>query len=139
MTQDNTSKRWDGRTAIIALAVFSLGFLSVADGLADEQTQPAQVQPTVEARPVIKVPRGGGRELFSTNCVLCHKYDGRGGPSEGGYAADLRVTKLSRDEVLQTITNGRLNKGMPPFKGLLDPDMIETLATFVKEDLKLKE
>jgi len=92
-----------------------------------------------EDRPVIKVPRGGGRELFSTNCVLCHKYDGRGGPSEGGYGADLRVTKLTREEVLQVITNGRLNKGMPPFKGILDSDMIETLATFVKEDLKLKE
>ena len=92
-----------------------------------------------EDRPVIKVPRGGGRELFSTNCVLCHKYDGRGGPSEGGYGADLRATKLTREEVLQVITNGRLNKGMPPFKGILDLDMIETLATFVKEDLKLKE
>jgi mono/diheme cytochrome c family protein len=89
-----------------------------------------------EDRPVIKVPRGGGRELFSTNCVLCHKYDGRGGPSEGGYGADLRVTKLTAEEVRQVITNGRLNKGMPPFKGILDPDMIETLARFVKEDLK---
>jgi mono/diheme cytochrome c family protein len=92
-----------------------------------------------EDRPVIKVPRGGGRELFNTNCVLCHKYDGRGGPSEGGYGADLRVTKLTQDEVLQVITNGRLNKGMPPFKGILDADMIETLARFVKDDLKLKE
>lgn len=99
----------------------------------------SQVMAEDEDRPVIKVPRGGGRELFSTNCVLCHKYDGRGGPSEGGYGADLRVTKLTREEVLQVITNGRLNKGMPPFKGILDSDMIETLATFVKEDLKLKE
>jgi mono/diheme cytochrome c family protein len=99
----------------------------------------SEVMAEDEDRPVIKVPRGGGRELFSTNCVLCHKYDGRGGPSEGGYGADLRVTTLTREEVLQVITNGRLNKGMPPFKGILDSDMIETLATFVKEDLKLKE
>ena len=102
-------------------------------------TTNALAQSQDEDRPAIKVPRGGGRELFSTYCVLCHKYDGRGGPSEGGYGADLRVTKLSEDEVLQTITNGRASKGMPPFKGILDPDMIETLARFVKNDLKLKQ
>lgn len=102
------------------------------------------VAPTIdvradEDRPVIKVPRGGGRESFSTNCVLCHKYDGRGGPSEGGYGADLRVTKLTEAEVLGIITNGRSDKGMPPFKGILDEESIETLARFVKNDLKLKE
>ena len=91
-----------------------------------------------EDRPVIKVPRGGGRELFQ-NCVLCHRYDGRGGPSEGGYGADLRVTKLTRQEVIDVITNGRMAKGMPPFKGMLDEEKIETLATFVKEELKLKQ
>ncbi|MEO8630442.1 MAG: cytochrome c [Betaproteobacteria bacterium] len=91
-----------------------------------------------EDRPVIKVPRASGRDLFQ-NCVLCHKYDGRGGPSEGGYAADLRVTKLTRDEVVSVITNGRPQKGMPPFAGMLDEFKIDTLATFIKEELKAKE
>lgn len=90
-----------------------------------------------EDRPVIKVPRGGGRELFQ-NCVLCHKYDGRGGPSEGGYGADLRVTALTHEELVNVITNGRMSKGMPPFKGMLDDEKIETLANFIKEELKLK-
>lgn len=91
-----------------------------------------------EDRPVIVVPRASGRDLFD-NCVLCHKYDGRGGPSEGGYAADLRVTKLTRDEVVAVIANGRPAKGMPPFSGLLDPDKINTLAKFINEELKAKE
>lgn len=86
-------------------------------------------------RPVIKVPRGGGRESFTTNCVLCHKYDGRGGPSEGGYGADLRVTKLTHEELIEVITNGRAGKGMPPFKGIVDDELIETLAYFIKKDL----
>jgi mono/diheme cytochrome c family protein len=86
-------------------------------------------------RPVIVVPRASGRDLFQ-NCVLCHKYDGRGGPSEGGYAADLRVTKLTRDEVIGVITHGRPAKGMPPFGGMLDEYKINTLATFIKEELK---
>jgi mono/diheme cytochrome c family protein len=89
-----------------------------------------------EDRPVIVVPRADGRELFQS-CVLCHKYDGRGGPSEGGYAADLRVTKLTKEEVVQVITEGRMSKGMPAFKGMLDDSKIETLAKFIKEELKL--
>ena len=90
-------------------------------------------------RPVIKVPRGGGRESFTTNCVLCHKYDGRGGPSEGGYGADLRVTKLTHEELITVIANGRAGKGMPPFKGVVDDEIIETLAYFIKKDLKLSQ
>jgi mono/diheme cytochrome c family protein len=117
------------RAAAIAVAALSLWTLA-ADTLAET---------TTEDRPVIKVPRGGGRELFSQHCVLCHKFDGRGGPSEGGYGADLRVTKLTEDEVRQVVTDGRAAKGMPPFKGLLDEDMIDTLARFVKNDLKLEQ
>jgi mono/diheme cytochrome c family protein len=89
-------------------------------------------------RPVIKVPRAGGRQLFQS-CVLCHKYDGRGGPSEGGYGADLRVTTLTREQLIHVITYGRQAKGMPPFKDLLDEYKIDTLTTFIMEDLKLKE
>lgn len=89
-------------------------------------------------RPVIVVPRAGGRELFQA-CVLCHKYDGRGGPSEGGYGADLRVTQLTYEELIQVITDGRVSKGMPAFKGILDDSKIATLANFIKNDLKLKE
>jgi mono/diheme cytochrome c family protein len=90
-------------------------------------------------RPIIKVPRGGGRESFTTNCVLCHKYDGRGGPSEGGYGADLRVTTLTHEELIEVITHGRAGKGMPPFKGIVDDESIETLAYFIKKDLKLSQ
>lgn len=127
MATNQTAGRRVGGVTALALAVLSLW-----------ATQPASIARADEDdRPVIKVPRGGGRELFQ-NCVLCHKYDGRGGPSEGGYGADLRVTKLTREEVIQVVTDGRLGKGMPPFKGLLNETQIETLAIFVKEELKLK-
>ena len=127
MATNPTAGRRVGGVTALALAVLSLW-----------ATQPASIARADEDdRPVIKVPRGGGRELFQ-NCVLCHKYDGRGGPSEGGYGADLRVTKLTREEVIQVVTDGRLGKGMPPFKGLLNETQIETLAIFVKEELKLK-
>lgn len=91
-----------------------------------------------EERPEIIVPRASGRDLFQA-CVLCHKYDGRGGASEGGYAADLQKTKLTREEIIVVIANGRVDKGMPSFQGILDDYKIKTIATFIKEELKAKE
>ncbi|HEX7813226.1 MAG TPA: hypothetical protein VF460_15070, partial [Burkholderiales bacterium] len=73
---------------LIAGMLFSMGFI-----------QHSPVVLADDDRPVIKVPRAGGRELFQS-CVLCHKYDGRGGPSEGGYGADLRVTSLTREQLI---------------------------------------
>lgn len=128
MAKIEAGKRWAGGAKALAFAALSLwSVLPDAVAVAEE-----------EDRPVIKVPRGGGRELFQ-NCVLCHRYDGRGGPSEGGYGADLRVTKLTQEEVVNVITDGRMSKGMPPFKGILDEEKIETLATFIKVELKLKQ
>lgn len=112
---------------LIAGMLFSMGLMQHSPVvLADDE------------RPVIKVPRAGGRTLFQ-NCVLCHKYDGRGGPSEGGYGADLRVTTLTREQLIFIITYGRQPKGMPPFKDLLDSSKIETLADFILNDLRLKQ
>jgi mono/diheme cytochrome c family protein len=128
MAKIEAGKRWAAGAKALAFAALALwSVVPDTAALAEE-----------EERPVIKVPRGGGRELFQ-NCVLCHKYDGRGGPSEGGYGADLRVTQLTREEVIQVITNGRMSKGMPPFKGILDEEKIDTLATFIKNELKLKQ
>jgi mono/diheme cytochrome c family protein len=121
-------KRWVQGSGLLAFAALSLlSFPQESVVFADNG-----------GRPVIKVPRAGGRQLFQS-CVLCHKYDGRGGPSEGGYGADLRVTTLTRDQLIHVITYGRQAKGMPPFKDLLEESKIETLATFILDDLKLKE
>lgn len=128
MIKIEARKRWAG--SVKALAVAGLSLLALISNTA--------VFAEEEDRPVIKVPRGGGRELFQ-NCVLCHKYDGRGGPSEGGHGSDLRVTKLTHEELVEVITNGRAGKGMPPFKGMLDDEKIETLAHFIRKDLKLKD
>ena len=121
-------KRWLQGTGLIGFALLSLlPFPQESVVFADNG-----------GRPVINVPRAGGRQLVQS-CVLCHKYDGRGGPSEGGYGADLRVTTLTRDQLIHVITYGREAKGMPPFKDLLSESKIETITDFILEDLKLEE
>jgi len=119
-------------TILPAVALCALGLWSL-------QPEPASAETETGDRPEIKVPRGGGRAAFEKyGCITCHMGDGRGGQNEGGYGADLRVTKLTEKEVLQTIANGRAGKGMPAFKGLIDDETLQMLATFVKEDLRLK-
>jgi mono/diheme cytochrome c family protein len=103
------------------------------------QPQPASAETETGDRPEIIVPRGGGRAAFEKyGCITCHMGDGRGGQNEGGYGADLRVTKLTEQEVVQTISNGRAGKGMPSFKGLIDDETLGMLAKYIKEDLRLR-
>ena len=92
-----------------------------------------------EDRPVIVVPRGGGKETFTRFCTTCHMPDGRGGQNEGGYGADLRVTKLTVEEVADVVSKGRQSKGMPSFKGIVDDEKIGQVASYIKTVIKLKE
>ena len=119
-------------TILPGVALCALGLWSI-------QPEPASAETETGDRPEIKVPRAGGRAAFEKyGCITCHMGDGRGGQNEGGYGADLRVTKLTEQEVVQTIVNGRAGKGMPAFKGMIDEETLQMLATFVKVELRLK-
>ncbi len=127
-------KQFTDKTKTLTIAALSA--LSLWAGM------PATVSAETETgeREEIVVPRGGGRSAFvKFNCITCHMPDGRGGQNEGGYGADLRVTPLSEDQVVTVITEGRMQKGMPAFKGQIDPDTIRQLAKFIKDDLRLKK
>ncbi len=100
----------------------------------------ATAQTETEDRPVIKVPRAGGRVAFEKFlCTTCHMADGRGGQNEGGYGADLRVTPLNEEQIIYTIVEGRTARGMPSFKGQIDEETLEMLARYIKDDLRLKK
>lgn len=117
---------------LLGAGIIGLGAWALQPRLASAETETGD-------RPEIIVPRGGGRAAFEKyGCITCHMGDGRGGQNEGGYGADLRVTKLTEQEVAQTIANGRAGKGMPPFKGLIDDETLGMLAKYIKEDLRLR-
>jgi mono/diheme cytochrome c family protein len=113
-------------------AVLGVGALVV-------QPHPVSAETETGDRPEIIVPRAGGRAAFEKfGCITCHMGDGRGGQNEGGYGADLRVTKLTEQEVVSVIANGRNGKGMPSFKGLIDDETLGMLARYIKDDLRLR-
>jgi hypothetical protein len=60
-------------------------------------------------------PDEGFRIFKSANCVGCHKWTGEGGGGYGGAAANLRQTKLSPEQIEQTVRCGRPMTGMPHF------------------------
>jgi mono/diheme cytochrome c family protein len=73
-----------------------------------------------------------GWKMFSVYCYRCHGVDAMG----GGIAPDLRHSvssegSVTHDVFITTVTNGRLDKGMPTWKALLSPEQMEDLWLYV--------
>jgi cytochrome c len=73
-----------------------------------------------------------GWKMFSVYCYRCHGVDAMG----GGIAPNLRHSVSSEGSVthevfIQTVTNGRLEKGMPSWKALLSPEQMEDLWQYI--------
>ena len=60
-----------------------------------------------------------GRRIFQdkAQCVFCHGWagDGAGAPQSSGGAANLRETKLTREQLIEVISCGRPGQAMPRF------------------------
>jgi mono/diheme cytochrome c family protein len=69
-------------------------------------------------------------------CARCHKSDGRGGPAYGGFAADLRATELDHEGIVQIVTEGVRDRGMPEFNSVLTKREIDGVATYIIERIK---
>jgi alcohol dehydrogenase (cytochrome c) len=115
------SKRSDG------LWLFSLAGRqkSLPRGSADPVALPLGIPAQAAAQPVTPGNADKGRELYLGACVVCHGGNGKGG-THGG--PPLTAT-LTRDAVLQVMTNGR--NQMPAFGSALKPQDREDLAAWV--------
>ncbi len=115
-----------------------LGLLALAmvgcSGLAGEPVIVATMPPSVQTAPqVVSVPQSApdliaGAQIYAANCTRCHGVSGKGdgemvtsGQVTG--AADFTDPKLSQNakpaDWYEIVTNGRLDKLMPPWKDKL--------------------
>ncbi len=80
-----------------------------------------------------------GNEIFATNCMICHKKDGTGGPATIGgkkiNAEDLTTDKMklmTDEKLIEYVTNGIVDEGMPAFKDKLSDDEIKMAVAHVR-------
>ena len=71
-------------------------------------------------------------------CSTCHKPDGRGGRSYGGYAANLHETELELEGLIYFMTYGRPDKGMPAFEGVIGKRVMNAIANYIIDNFKGK-
>lgn len=79
------------------------------------------------------------QETYRRQCAACHGVEGRGdgraarryNPRPPDFTAPEGVAKLSDDEVIQVIMNGR--SSMPSFKDVLSEEAIVLLISYVRD------
>lgn len=70
------------------------------------------------------------KTMQEAQCIACH-----GGELEGGAGPALRGVgdRLSKEELVDVITNGRNNGAMPPYKDQLSSEQIEQIAVWLEK------
>jgi len=79
------------------------------------------------AKKVAAKKKVDGKKIYRQYCITCHGVNGDMGASG---AFDLTTSKLTLDEKIAVITNGR--NTMTPFKGLLSEAKIKAVAEFTE-------
>lgn len=112
----------DGRNAVMPAWANTLG----SDGLENVSTyvlnlSAGNADPTSE-----------GGKTFATMCAACHGLDGKGNIALGApnLTDDIWLYGGSKDQILQTLANGRSGK-MPAHKDLLSPEKIHILTAYI--------
>ena len=123
----------------IALAIFIVACGQAANTPVANNTVPKANQNTVTATPATVAVADSGKDLYSKNCMICHKENGTGGKItiEGKSIDpnDLTTDKMKAktDEKLYGyIIDGAPDDGMPAFKGKLTDEQIKAVVKHVR-------
>ena len=124
-----------------SLDTVPFGVSSAEAGAGPEASNRDASDAAAEPAPAAPKKRRGPPPLVHTEfldvCASCHKPDGRGGRSYGGYAANLHETELDYDGIVDIILKGS-DKGMPPFEGVIGARSIDAVARYILENFKGK-
>jgi len=71
-----------------------------------------------------------GKEIYVKNCVACHRADG-GGMIGPNLTDDYWIHGASLDSVYTVVSNGVLEKGMPPWAKVLAPKDVERVVAYI--------
>lgn len=88
---------------------------------ADDATEEALTNPFLGDPEVI----ADGRRIYRSRCVICHAHAGARGP-------DLFKSRLTDEQFLEIVINGRKGMQMPAFGLRLSPDDVWHVHAYVK-------
>lgn len=69
-----------------------------------------------------------GQRAFDTTCASCHGLNGRGAERAPNIATEPGIVKLSDNQLLKILHDGKPQAGMPPFAGLGEKRLAEILS-----------
>jgi cytochrome c oxidase cbb3-type subunit 3 len=73
-----------------------------------------------------------GQTLFTEKgCIACHGLKGEGNAVGPNLTDDAWINGCKEEQIIATITNGKPEKGMTPFKNMLSEDQIQQLAKYI--------
>ena len=82
-----------------------------------------------------------GRRIYNFRCYFCHGYSGDAQTLASTYLAPrprdfiaTSVEQISREKMLDAVTNGRTGTAMLGFKGILQPNEIAAVTDFVRQE-----
>jgi mono/diheme cytochrome c family protein len=101
---------------IVFLALAAAAFLANGSSSGEELSDPFLGQPDAIA---------AGRIIYASKCYVCHHSAGARGPN-------LFATKLTDEQFLEVVINGRKGTQMPAFGLRLSPDEVWQVHAFIK-------
>ena len=72
-----------------------------------------------------------GGATFSKQCVSCHRAQGQGGIGPN-LTDDHWIHGGKLTQIMKTVAEGVLDKGMPPWKAVLTPEELPAVVAYVK-------
>ena len=80
-----------------------------------------------------------GKEIYATNCQICHKDDGTGGPvtidgkklNPDNLTTD-KMKAMTDEKLIGYVTDGVVDEGMPAFKDKLSAEEIRMAVNHVR-------
>ncbi len=105
----------------IFVTVLIVGLLVASCGGSESAPASTPTTPTIDAG-----------KLYEANCVACHGADRQGLPNLGTALTPESLAELSDTEMKDTISDGKLNTTMPPWKAVLNSEEIDALVQFIK-------
>jgi cytochrome c oxidase cbb3-type subunit 3 len=146
---DNPMPRWwlltfAGTIIFSIIYLFNVGPVGNGEGrIADYDADVARFaalhpQPTAADAPVDRLlalsgnqaALADGKQVYATNCAVCHRPDGGGliGPN----LADANwIHGGAVSDIYRTVVSGVLDKGMPPWGKTLKPEQVEAVVAYV--------